>query len=196
MQTSSTRLLADYIVASRGHELPPHVIEKAKLWMLDAIGCGLGGSRTVSAHTAVDALTQWSRGPCRVIGRGVSTDPGTSAYLNAQAINALDFDDCDPSGHPSSTLIGALLSLSAICNATGLELLNAYVVLALKPLRNQFSSTLSAWVLRGIRNIGCQIAALEVDFKLNFGPETGRSGQISRFGDDSTHLAPGACGQS
>ena len=118
MQTSSTRLLADYIVASRGHELPPHVIEKAKLWMLDAIGCGLGGSRTVSAHTAVDALTQWSRGPCRVIGRGVSTDPGTSAYLNAQAINALDFDDCDPSGHPSSTLIGALLSLSAICNAT------------------------------------------------------------------------------
>ena len=71
-----------------------------------------------------------------------------------------------------------------------------YVVLALKPLRNQFSSTLSAWVLRGIRNIGCQIAALEVDFKLNFGPETGRSGQISRFGDDSTHLAPGACGQS
>ena len=72
----------------------------------------------------------------------------------------------------------------------------AYMVLALKPLRNQFSSTLSAWVLRGIRNIGCQIAALEVDFKLNFGPETGRSGQISRFGDDSTHLAPGACGQS
>ena len=71
-----------------------------------------------------------------------------------------------------------------------------YLVLALKPLRNQFSSTLSAWVLRGIRNIGCQIAALEVDFKLNFGPETGRSGQISRFGDDSTHLAPGACGQS
>ena len=70
------------------------------------------------------------------------------------------------------------------------------LVLALKPLRNQFSSTLSAWVLRGIRNIGCQIAALEVDFKLNFGPETGRSGQISRFGDDSTHLAPGACGQS
>ena len=73
---------------------------------------------------------------------------------------------------------------------------HGYVVLALKPLRNQFSSTLSAWVLRGIRNIGCQIAALEVDFKLNFGPETGRSGQISRFGDDSTHLAPGACGQS
>ena len=71
-----------------------------------------------------------------------------------------------------------------------------YPVLALKPLRNQFSSTLSAWVLRGIRNIGCQIASLEVDFKLNFGPETGRSGQISRFGDDSTHLAPGACGQS
>ena len=76
------------------------------------------------------------------------------------------------------------------------EVDETYIVLALKPLRNQFSSTLSAWVLRGIRNIGCQIAALEVDFKLNFGPETGRSGQISRFGDDSTHLAPGACGQS
>ena len=76
------------------------------------------------------------------------------------------------------------------------EVDETYIVLALKPPRNQFSSTLSAWVLRGIRNIGCQIAALEVDFKLNFGPETGRSGQISRFGDDSTHLAPGACGQS
>ena len=89
---------------------------------------------------------------------------------------------CRP-GHPQDK---SVVSCCAPCR----------LVLALKPLRNQFSSTLSAWVLRGIRNIGCQIAALEVDFKLNFGPETGRSGQISRFGDDSTHLAPGACGQS
>ena len=88
---------------------------------------------------------------------------------------------------------GDLLSISDESWQLGMDY---YLVLALKPLRNQFSSTLSAWVLRGIRNIGCQIAALEVDFKLNFGPETGRSGQISRFGDDSTHLAPGACGQS
>ena len=91
-----------------------------------------------------------------------------------------------------AVLWGFLLCLVSTSSGTILH----YLVLALKPLRNQFSSTLSAWVLRGIRNIGCQIAALEVDFKLNFGPETGRSGQISRFGDDSTHLAPGACGQS
>ena len=99
--------------------------------------------------------------------------PAILRKLEYPVENGASTDRIDYSGHPKT-----------------------YIVLALKPLRNQFSSTLSAWVLRGIRNIGCQIAALEVDFKLNFGPETGRSGQISRFGDDSTHLAPGACGQS
>ncbi len=127
MKISPTRQLAEYIVLSPETPMPDEVVHKAKLWMLDAIGCGLGGSRTISARSAVDALTEWSSGPCRVIGRDVMTDPGTAAFLNSVAINALDYDDCDPSGHPSSTLIGSLLSLAGVAEATGEELLRAYV---------------------------------------------------------------------
>ena len=127
--------------------------------------------------------------------------------LNMQRIIPKPVEDRGPETDPAPPVIAdirerAPIALEAVSGRHRAALWNGfvaryhYLVLARKPPRNQFSSTLSAWVLRGIRNIGCQIAALEVDFKLNFGPETGRSGQISRFGDDSTHLAPGACGQS
>ena len=118
----------------------------------------------------------------------VTADQAFEAARTASAFLSSGQFYCDCNSVSPATKIG----VGRLVRRTGAT----YLVLALKPLRNQFSSTLSAWVLRGIRNIGCQIAALEVDFKLNFGPETGRSGQISRFGDDSTHLAPGACGQS
>ena len=109
MRGSPTESIADFITKISFSDLPPDVVRKAKFLLLDAIGCGLGGSSTVLARTAVDALSQSSPGEACVVGRDVKVNAGTSALLNAMSINALDFDDSDPSGHPSSTIAGTLI---------------------------------------------------------------------------------------
>jgi len=103
-------------------------VRKAKFWFLDAIGCGLGGSQTVLARTAVDALSKTSKGKAMVIGRQVKVSVGTAAFLNAMSINALDFDDSSAGGHVSSTLIGTLLALLNQYDVDGRDLLLSYVV--------------------------------------------------------------------
>lgn len=127
MSKAVTETLADFITNLTFEDLPPEVVNKAKLWMLDSIGCGLGGSQTQIGLTAVDALSQTSSGEARVVGRNNRVDMGTAALLNAMSINALDYDDSDPSGHPSSTLVGTLLALSNLGESTGRDLLLSYI---------------------------------------------------------------------
>jgi len=126
-EATVTSTLVHYITNLSFEDLPGEVIRQAKLWMLDSIGCGLGGSQTPIGKTAVDALSQISSGAATVIGRSTKVDIATAALLNAMSINALDFDDADPSGHPSSTIIGTLLALCTSEKSTGRDLLLSYV---------------------------------------------------------------------
>ena len=123
-----TSAVADFIANTSYSDLPDDVIAKAKLWLLDAIGCGLGGSQTPLSKSAVNSLSETSTGDAKVIGRDVTVDIGTSAFLNAMSINALDYDDSNPSGHPSSTVVGTLLSLCSLEQATGRGFLLSYIV--------------------------------------------------------------------
>jgi len=129
MSNLSTDKLADFITSLSFSELPEEVIKKAKYWMLDAIGCGLGGSQTELGKTAINSLSQTTSGNASVVGSDVSVDLGTGAFLNAMCINALDYDDCDPAGHLSSTLVGTLLALCSHQPETkGSDLLLSYIV--------------------------------------------------------------------
>ena len=122
-----TASVADFITAITFDDLPEAVVNKAKLFILDSIGCGMGGSQTAIGQTAVDALSQTCSGTAHVLGRDVQVGTGTAALLNAMSINALDYDDSDPSGHPSSTLVGTLLALCNQVPGTGQDFLLSYV---------------------------------------------------------------------
>ena len=125
---SSTEILTDYITQTLFSELPVEVVEKAKLLLLDSIGCGLGGSGTDLGQTAVKALSQQSSGDAVVLGIDATVSIGTAAFLNATLINALDYDESSPGGHLSSTLVGTLLALSNTPGITGRDLLLSYVI--------------------------------------------------------------------
>ena len=127
MASSATEEIGDFIARSSFSDLSDEVVRKAKFRLLDSFGCGFGGARSVLGKTAVEALAEISSGDATVIGSRHKTGVGTSAFLNAALINALDFDESSPAGHLSSTLIGTLLAMTGQTDASGRHLILSYV---------------------------------------------------------------------
>ena len=127
MPDSATETIADYITGTSFSDLPDEVVRKAKFWLLDSLGCGFGGVQSVLGQTAIRALTEISSGNAGVLGCSEKVSVGTSAFLNAMLINALDYDDCSAAGHLSSTLVGTLLAMKEQTEASGRHFLLSYV---------------------------------------------------------------------
>lgn len=127
MSGSATETIADYITGTSFSDLPDEVVRKAKFWMLDSLGCGFGGSQSALGQTAARALAKISFGNAGVLGCNEKVSVGTSAFLNAMLINALDYDDCSAAGHLSSTLVGTLLAMTAQTGVSGRHFLLSYV---------------------------------------------------------------------
>ena len=53
---SATTKLAKYAARTRYGDLPEEVVDKAKLLMLDALGCTLAGSQTPPAQIIIDTI--------------------------------------------------------------------------------------------------------------------------------------------
>ena len=68
--------------------------------------------------------------PCHIIGGSQQCDPLNAALLNGTAAHALDFDDMNQNmmGHPSVALVPSLFALGEQTNASGCEILRAYLV--------------------------------------------------------------------
>ena len=128
MTESPTATLAEFITQTSYSDLPDEVIKKAKLLLLDTFGCGFGSSQSKLGDIAIKALSQNAPGNSKLLGREETTNPDTSALLNAMLINALDYDDCSAAGHISSTLVGTMLSLVDQGDINGQDFLLAYVI--------------------------------------------------------------------
>lgn len=107
--------------------------DKAKLHVIDTIGCGIAGAsgdlaRRLFTHLAVEHR----EGPCPVFGCSARFGPTAAAFANAVAMNALDFDDCcefagTGMGHPGATIIAAAASAAFLRDVDGPAFLAAIV---------------------------------------------------------------------
>ena len=168
MTSSPTRKLAEYVRDTTFEDLPHDVVNRAKLFILDSIGCGLGGSTTALGSLAVRALSQQSRGSRLIIGRQECVNAQTSAFLNAMLINAMDYDESSPAGHLSATIVGALLALLRQSGVTGRDWLLSYVIgfevcsriaVATRPSVDRFSKV---WGLGTFQTFGAVAAAAKL----------------------------------
>ena len=168
MISSPTRILADYVRDTTFEDLPHDVVDRAKLFILDSIGCGLGGSTTVLGRSAVRALSRESRGSCLIVGRQECVNAETSAFLNAMLINAMDYDESSPAGHLSATIVGTLLALLRQPKVTGRDWLLSYVIgfevcsriaVATRPSVDRFSKV---WGLGTLQTFGAVAAAAKL----------------------------------
>jgi 2-methylcitrate dehydratase len=100
-------------------QLSSDAIHQAKRFLLDSIGCALGGLRQHDMAIALSVLDEIAgKGPATVIGTGKRIDPVSASLANALLIRCMDYNDIywkqDPS-HPSDLFPAAI----AACERTG-----------------------------------------------------------------------------
>lgn len=131
MQQWVTKHLVNHTVEARFDHFPAEVVERAKLLILDSIGCSLGGSRSPIGATVLSSFKPMGGNPeSTLIGGGIKVPAVQAAFANGTSANALDFDDTYLSngiGHPGSSIIPAALAVGEWKGATGREILTAIV---------------------------------------------------------------------
>jgi 2-methylcitrate dehydratase PrpD len=123
--------LARQVGAATARPLPVSARTAARDAVIDTLGVTLAGSREDAARIAVNLVRPYA-GPvgARLVGTALRAAPTEAALVNGTSAHALDFDDVSPplSGHPSAVLVPALFALAEQAEASGADLLNAFVV--------------------------------------------------------------------
>jgi 2-methylcitrate dehydratase len=108
---SVSRELAEWSQRLRYEDLPPEVVECAKRFLFDSIGCAFGGYGSEDVEIAMSLFEEAGGAPqATLIGSGKKTSALHASFLNSLMIRALDFNDIywkqDPS-HPSDIMPAA-----------------------------------------------------------------------------------------
>jgi 2-methylcitrate dehydratase PrpD len=131
--TELTRQVAEFAAALRLDAIPEPVRHKAKLHVLDSIGCAIAGASSTLAQQVFDYLAiEHREGPCPVLGASLRFGPATAGFANSAAMNALDFDDGFEiagrgMGHPGATIVAAALSAVFTAKVSGARFLEAVI---------------------------------------------------------------------
>lgn len=126
---SLTCHLVDAARSTRFEDLPDAVVRVAKHCMLDWLAVALAGAHEPAARLLKDELvTPGTSGPCTLLD-GSTAGAREAAFVNGTAGHALDFDDVVwvMTGHPTAPLLPAVLAVGELTDASGRDLLTAFV---------------------------------------------------------------------
>ena len=99
----------------------------AKTGFIDCIATMLAGSAEEATVTLLRALTPLPSGTARLWLGDTRTSASEAALLNGVAAHVLDYDDVSLRGHPSATLVPAIVSQAQELGSSGKDMLDAYV---------------------------------------------------------------------
>lgn len=123
------RRLAGFAAGLAFADIPKPVLDRAKLLILDALGCGLASNAYHFADVAIAGVTALGgEGPCSVIGRNVRLPVRDAALANGILIHGLDFDDTHLNSivHATAACLPCALSFGESRGIDGRTLLVAY----------------------------------------------------------------------
>ncbi len=138
-------------------DISPDAIYQAKRFLLDSLGCALGGYQQHDVKIALEVLDEVAGpGLATVIGTGQRVDPVSAALANALMIRCMDYNDIywkqDPS-HPSDIFPAAI----ACCERAGTDGKELIVGLV---LGHEFEMRFCEAAFPGIRERGWHHATL------------------------------------
>lgn len=125
-----TRALANYSSGLRFDDIPAEVRTVVRHCLLDWLGVTLAGSREDAARIVrEEAMEQGGAPQATLIGAGQRTSIGQAALVNGTASHALDYDDVHFAflGHPTVTVVPALLAVAERDGRGGRDFLTAFV---------------------------------------------------------------------
>ena len=124
-----TAKLAQFAIDTR--DVPDAALDSARDALIDTIACGLAGTLEETGEIAVRFVRECGGAPQATIwGHGFAATALDAAFVNGVASHALDFDDTHPNvrGHPSTTLVPALIAVGEHMHSSGAALLSAYAI--------------------------------------------------------------------
>ena len=110
--TTLAETLSSYASSLRYEDLPDETVHLAKRFIIDTLGCALGGYHSEPARVAREMAGMVSSShPATVMGSGHRTSLDLASFANGVAIRYLDFNDgytSRESGHPSDSIAASL----------------------------------------------------------------------------------------
>jgi 2-methylcitrate dehydratase len=152
-----TAKMSRWAAALDYRQLSADAICQAKRFLLDSVGCALGGYQQHDVKIALQVLDEIAgRGPATVIGTGKRIDAVSASLANALMIRCMDYNDIywkqDPS-HPSD-IFPAALACCERAKSNGKELIVGLV------LGHEFEMRFCEAAFPGIRERGWHHATL------------------------------------
>ena len=115
--TTLAETLSNYTAGLSYEDLPAETVHLAKRFIIDTLGCALGGYASEPARVAREmAGMVTSSHPATVLGSGRQSSLDLASFANGVAIRYLDFNDgytSNESGHPSDSIAASLSATEA-----------------------------------------------------------------------------------
>lgn len=152
-----TRIMADWAASTTYEDLPVEVVNEVKRYLMDSVGCALGGAQQHDVHIARKVLTELAgSGDATVLVTGEKMDPVSASLLNALMIRVMDYNDIywkqDPS-HPSD-IIPAAMAAAERAGGSGRDMILGIA------LAYEFEQRMCEASFPGVREIGWHHATL------------------------------------
>jgi 2-methylcitrate dehydratase len=152
-----TSTMARWAADLRYEDIGAEAVHEAKRYLLDSLGCALGGYQQEDVAMALEVLDEIAgNGPATVIGSGRRMDVVSAALANALMVRVMDYNDIywqqDPS-HPSD-IIPAAMAAAERQRLDGRELIVGIV------LGHELEMRLCEAAFPGIRERGWHHATL------------------------------------
>jgi 2-methylcitrate dehydratase len=152
-----TAKMARWAASLEYKHLSQDAVYQAKRFLLDSVGCALGGYQQHDVKIALGVLDEVSgRGPATVIGTGKKVDAVSASLANALMIRCMDYNDIywkqDPS-HPSDIFPAAMAGCER-AKSGGQELIVGFV------LGHEFEMRFCEAAFPGVRERGWHHATL------------------------------------
>lgn len=157
MGETMTATMARWAAELEFDQISPEAVHQAKRYLLDSLGCALGGYGQHDVRLYLDLMDETAGpGGATVIGSGRRVDPISASLANALMVRVMDYNDIywqqDPS-HPSD-LIPAAIACCERLGSGGKELIVGVV------LGHEFEMRLCEAAFPGIRERGWHHATL------------------------------------
>src|SRR5437588_1839790 len=130
-EIAATRVLAEFLVASRWRDIPAVVRHEGVRSLLNFVGGALGGCRDEAMNLAARVLAPYfGASQATVIGRRERPDGLNAAFLNAVSANVLEYDDTHLATviHPAAPVVPGLIALAEQRRVSGAELVHTLIL--------------------------------------------------------------------
>lgn len=121
--------IVDFVADLSYEDIPEKAIQIARLCILDAVGCILGGIQDPTVLNLAEKIAKKNPGSTRIAGTTLTSTRAWASFINSHACTYFDLDDGHrkAQGHPGGVIVPVSLMLTAENGCTGKELLTAVV---------------------------------------------------------------------